>query len=182
VVSSAWYELVPAASHTIPLQVRPGDEVAASVAYASGAVTVALSDLTSHRAFRTTLHPSVVDVTSAEWILEAPSACIAGTGACQTLPLTNFGHTTFAHARGEGAGGPFGTISRGPWVHTRITLVPGGQQFATFRSGSVPFGTAKPSGLNSYGGAFNVTYKQVYVQSTPMLARRLPRGRVYLRH
>jgi hypothetical protein len=182
VVSSAWYELVPAASHTISLQVRPGDEVAASIAYATGKVTIVLSDLTSHRAFHATLHPSVTDVTSAEWILEAPSACIAGTSACQTLPLTNFGHATFARARAEADGGLAGTISKGPWVHTRITLVPGGQRFVTLRSGGAPFGTAKPSGLNRYGGSFNLTYKQVYVSSTPVLGQRLPRGRVYLRH
>jgi hypothetical protein len=182
-VSSAWYEVVPQPSHPIPIQVRPGDQVAASVQFAGGAVILALSDLTRHRSFQRTIYPSGVDVSSAEWILEAPSACIVGTSACRTLPLTNFGQATFWRAHAAAIGGPIGTISQGPWVHTRITLQPGGQQFATNNpGGGTPYGTARPSALGPSGAAFKVTYRTVYVQSNPLLGPRVSPGPAYLRH
>jgi Peptidase A4 family len=182
VASSAWYELVPSQSHTLGLRIRPGDEVSASVAFGASGVTMAIADLTSGRSFQRTLHPTTVDVTSAEWILEAPSACIQGTNFCRTLPLTDFGHATFTTARALGGTGTLGTISSGAWAHTRINLVPNGQQFATNHSGAVPFGTARPSSLSPNGGTFNVTFRRVYVPPGTGFGHRLPRGPSYLRH
>ena len=73
VVSSAWYELVPAAAQTIKFRVRPGDLVAASVTVEPQQVVVmTLSNLTLHRSFTKTLQAATVDVSSAEWIVEAP--------------------------------------------------------------------------------------------------------------
>ena len=46
VVSSAWYELVPAPSRTIRMTVRPGDELSAEVTVAGHEVTLMLRDLT----------------------------------------------------------------------------------------------------------------------------------------
>ncbi len=162
-VSSAWFELVPAGSHTTSLRVRPGDEVSASVSVVGGAVTVALSDLTRHGSFQRTFHPAAVDNTSAEWILEAPSACVAGTSFCRTLPLTNFKRATFKDARALETTGALGTISSGGWARTRINLVPDGQQFVTNRSSGVPYGTAHPSSLSPNGGSFSVAFRQVFV-------------------
>jgi hypothetical protein len=182
-VSTAWYELVPASSHTLGLRIRAGDQIAASVTASGGSVTVAVSDLSQHRSFQRTLHPSALDLTSAEWILEAPSACIAGTNFCRTLPLTNFGRASFSSARATTANGPANTISTGPWVHTRITLVPSGQQFVSNHSGAVPYGTARTSSLSPSGGSFSVTFRRVYVQgSTVRAQQREPSGPVYLRH
>jgi hypothetical protein len=182
VASSAWYELVPSPSHTLGLRIRPGDEVSASVAFGASGVTMAISDLTSGRSFQRTFHPTTVDVTAAEWILEAPSACIQGTSFCRTLPLTDFGHATFTTARALGGAATLGTISSGAWSHTRINLVPNGQQFATNRSGAVPFGTARASSLSPNGGTFNVTFRRVYVKPGTGFGHRLPRGPSYLRH
>src|ERR1700733_4136515 len=67
VASSAWYELVPAASQSIKLIVRPGDELNASVTVTGHKVDLTLNDLTRHRKFTKNLRASVVDVSSAEW-------------------------------------------------------------------------------------------------------------------
>jgi hypothetical protein len=184
VVSNAWYELVPSRSHTLQLRVRPGDKVAASVQSTGGAVVVSIRNLTSHQSFQRTLHPQTLDITSAEWILEAPSACIVGTNACQTLPLTDFGQATFKYAHAQALSGKLGTISHGPWRYTKITLVPGGQQFVSNQSSSSSssLGTASPSALNRWGGSFSITYGQAGVQARPRLATRLPSGPVYVRH
>jgi hypothetical protein len=182
--STAWFELVPQASRTISLRVRPGDRVSASVQVTSGAVVVSIKNLTSHRSFRRTFHPSGVDVTSAEWILEAPSACVPGSTACQTLPLTDFGQAMFRYARVQTAAGQQGTISGSHWRHTRINLSPQGQVFTGNEPGITTLGpSARPSGLRSRGGSFTVVYRPGHGTRRALLARsRLPAGPTYLRH
>lgn len=180
-VSSAWYELVPAGSHTLAIKVRPGDLMAASVAVVSQHVTLVLSDLTTKRTFQKTLAPSMVDVTSAEWILEAPSACIDGTSACHTLPLTNFGHAAFTVARAITVGGQPEPIGGSAWAHTRITLGPSGPEFVSNRTGEVPVGTAHPSALVNNGSSFKIAYKQQYVHGLHEL-RSARSAATYLRH
>jgi Peptidase A4 family len=181
--SSAWYELVPSPSHRIALAVHPGDRVSASVESSGGAVAVSIQDLTTHHGFRKSFHPAAVDVTSAEWILEAPSACIFGSTACQTLPLTDFGQATFGNARAQTTVGQNGTISSSAWQRTKINLTAQGQVFSGNRPGVTTLGaSATPSALNHYGGSFNVTYRPGHGTRSPSLARRLPGGPTYLRH
>lgn len=182
--SSAWFELVPAASHTISLHVGHGDRVTASVQYAAGAVVISIEDLTTHHSFQKTFHTSAVDVTSAEWILEAPSACIFGGTACQTLPLTDFGHAKFWSARAFTNTGQIGTISSSEWQRTKINLTSQGQQFIRNEPGITTLGPgATPSSLNSYGGSFKVTYRAAHGTRHTLRARsRLPAGPTYIRH
>jgi hypothetical protein len=162
--------------------VRAGDLIAASVTTASGRVTVAVSDPTAHRSFQRTLSPAgLVDVSSAEWILEAPSECILGTNACQTLPLADFGRAQFTTARAQPASGAVGTISTTGGVATRITLGPRAPLFVSIHPGQVPVGTATPSSLSGGGSSFTVTYQRKYVQGGLLLGSRA-RGRAYLRH
>jgi hypothetical protein len=183
VSSSAWYELVPSPSHRIKLQVHPGDRINASVRSAGGAVDVSIQDATMHHRFHKTFHPSGVDVTSAEWILEAPSACVFGSTACQTLPLTDFGQAAFSNARAQTAAGQVGTISSSAWHRTKINLTAQGQVFTGNRPGITTLGaSATPSSLNSFGGTFTVTYRPGHGSRRPSLARRLPGGPTYLRH
>src|SRR5947208_3315598 len=92
-VSSVWYELVPAGSRTIRMQVRSGDTLRATVAVDAGKVTLSIRDLTRRRSFSKTLRAREVDVSSAEWILETPSVC--SSGSCRVLPLANFGQAAF---------------------------------------------------------------------------------------
>lgn len=182
--SNAWFELVPAPSHQIRMRVQPGDQIAASVQSTAGAVVVSIEDLTTHHSFRRTFHPSALDVTSAEWILEAPSACIFGSTACQTLPLTDFGQAKFHFARAQTTAGQRGTISGSNYHRTRINLTSQGEVFAGNQPGITTVGaSASPSRLNSYGGSFKVTYRPGHGTRHALLARpRLPAGPTYLRH
>jgi hypothetical protein len=93
----AWFEILPASPVAIPIKVHPGDTVSASTTVAGRSVTFRIRDLTTgaHRAFRR--HASATDVSSAEWIVEAPSVCSAS-GRCTTLPLSSIGTVVFASA------------------------------------------------------------------------------------
>lgn len=155
-VSSAWYELVPSASHGVKMTVSPGDRIRAGVTVAGGEVTVTLTDLTRHRSFSKRLHPAIVDTTSAEWILEAPSVC-SSASSCQTLPLADFGSAGFSAAAATTTSGRRGTIEDRTWATTKINLAAGGRTFVSNPSG--PSATAVPSSLSAQGSAFTVTYR-----------------------
>jgi hypothetical protein len=159
VVSSAWFELVPDASSTIRLGVRPGDTIAASVTVVGHKVTVQLYDATRHRSFSRTLYHPAIDLTSAEWIVEAPSDCISA-NVCRTLPLADFGTTVFALTAAKSTRGQVGSISnRAAWGATSITLAPGGRRFVGYQTSGIG-GTATPSSLGPAGASFSVTYQQ----------------------
>jgi hypothetical protein len=163
-VSSAWYELVPSASHPIKVTVSPGDRVRAGVTIAGGEVTVTLTDLTRHRSFTKRLHPATIDATSAEWILEAPSLC-SSASSCETLPLADFGSAGFSAAAATTTTGVPGTIADRRWTRTKINLAAGGRTFVSNPSG--PSATAVPSTLSAQGSAFTVTYRGGSTSMTP---------------
>jgi hypothetical protein len=170
VVSSAWYELVPAPSKAISLTVRPGDVMHATVTVTGHRVVVELDNLTRHRSFRKTLHSPAIDVSSAEWILEAPSECI-NQYSCQALPLANFGSITFDSASVAATNGTAGTIARGDWARTKIKLTPGAQRLIVSRISTDTAGAAAPSALRSGGSAFDVTFATASAQSRLAAAR-----------
>ena len=155
-VSSAWYELVPAASRAVRLTVKPGDRMRAGVTVNGNAVTLTLTDLTRHRSFSKRLHPAVVDTTSAEWILEAPSVC-SNAWSCRTLPLADFGSTGFTAAGATSSSGRRGTIDDRAWTTTRISLAATGRTFIADSSASSEAAVA--SSLSARGSAFTVTYR-----------------------
>jgi Peptidase A4 family len=169
VSSSVWYELVPAASQSIHMRVRPGDALTASVTVVGHRVTVGLSDNTTHRTFRRTLHPSAVDTSSAEWIVEAPSECVSD-NSCQTLPLANFGTTTISQAAAQTVGRHSGSISDPAWDTTKIRLTPGARRLVNL--GSDTTSVATPSALTNNGSSFKVTFSTVNVTSNPFLRAR----------
>jgi len=162
VSSTAWYELVPAPSAAIRLTVRPGDLMQASVSVSGRAVTVALYDATRGQGFRKTVHASSLDESSAEWIVEAPSACITAS-SCQTLPLANFGSASFGSASARASGGRNGAISSPLWQTTRIDLRPDSRRFIVNTASGPQLGIATPSALSSGGTGFNVNYSLVRV-------------------
>jgi hypothetical protein len=166
-IANAWYELVPVASKPLKLIVEPGDELAGSVTVSGHTVVLALQDRTRHRSAKRTLHASVVDDTSAEWIAEAPSDCVSN-NSCRTLPLANFGSTSFDVAGAQTINGRFASIRSNAWRTTKITLGTGGQRYATVRGGTI--GSATPSALTSGGSAFNVTYSAASAPGTPVFA------------
>jgi Peptidase A4 family len=174
VVSSAWYEQVPAASRPIHLRVKPGDLLFASVTITGHRVQLSLSDATSHRSFVKSLQASDLDTSSAEWILEAPSECVSPT-ACQTLPLANFGSARFTSASARSATGHVGAIADGSWGATRIRLTPGGRRFVVLGAQS-PGGGALPSNLSRRGSSFVVRYARVVASARAAAATRSVRA------
>jgi hypothetical protein len=154
-VSNAWYELVPAASHTTQLIVRPGDRMRAAVSVTGNEVKLTLADLTRHRSFTKTMHDTVLDTTSAEWIVEAPSLC-SSAADCQTLPLADFGSAAIAGARVTTTAGYRGSIADRHWATTEISLAAGARIFAG-TAGERPI-LAAPSPLSANGTGFTVSY------------------------
>lgn len=182
VVSSAWYELVPAPSRTIPLAVRPGDVMHATVTVAGHRVVVELENLTSHHGFRRTLHTPAIDVSSAEWILEAPSECVSQF-ACQALPLADFGSMSFQSATAVTSSGRTGTITGADWARTKIKLTPGGtQRLIVSRNSTDSSGAANPSALRGRGSTFNVTFASAPAHSHRGYARESRIRTGYLKH
>ena len=159
---SAWYELVPAASVKAPLKVAAGDRIAAAVQVSGTNVTVRLRNLTTGKSFTKTLRMASPDVSSAEWIAEAPSALTPrGT---RILPLTDFGTVRFSSATATSTSGHTGAISDAAWSATRVDLLsdiggPGSPGFGPFApaNGGIQ---ALSSVLGSGGSAFSVTWSE----------------------
>jgi Peptidase A4 family len=179
---SAWYELVPSPSRPIMMTVRSGDTINASVTVVGHRATLILNDLTRRTRFARTFAAASIDVSSAEWIVEAPSQCI-NIDTCQTLPLANFGTARFTGATAQGSQGHLGTIAPAPWSNTKIVLTPSGRRFVTFAGNGGSGGAASPSGLSAGGSAFTVTFSS---QSNPFMTVRsaaaaamVPPGRLY---
>lgn len=159
----AWYELVPAPSHRTSMNVHAGDLMHALVTVSGSHVTLTLGDLTRHTSLpqhRTTSH---LDVGSAEWILEAPSACTSD-GACRTLTLAHFASAAFSAAHAVSTTGHSGAISSPWWSRSRIILVPGGSPWP----GPAARAGATPSYLGSTGTTFTIRYDN---NPTPQGAR-----------
>ena len=153
---SAGYELVPAAPVKLGLTVRPGDTKSAGVTVSGHSVKLFIADRTRGTSFSKQVRVDQVDVASAEWIVEAPSAC-GDNGNCRALPLADFGTTTFASAQATSATGHTGTISDPAWSAVAITLSPRerGLRFAADQGS----GTATPAGLTPAGDGFAVAYQ-----------------------
>jgi hypothetical protein len=171
VTSSAWYELVPAPSTPIRLAVKPGDALQASVSVKGNAVTVALYDATRGKGFHKTVRASAVDLSSAEWIVEAPSECISAS-SCNTLPLANFGSAAFGSAAAQLSNGRTGAIASPLWQSTRIDLRPDSRRFVVNSNSGPVLGIATPSALQNGGAGFRVNYAQVPVSGTPVFRGR----------
>jgi hypothetical protein len=165
---SAWYELVPSPSRHLTLAVRAGDRIAASVTVTGHLVTIRIRNLTTDRAVRREIRASQVDVSSAEWIGEAPSACVGGQG-CRPLPLADFGSATFHRAGAQLAGARKAAISDRHWILTKITLRPGPPRFVGLHPGAST-DEVIPSALADNGTAFTLTYSALTPAGTPPAA------------
>jgi hypothetical protein len=154
---SAWYELVPATSVRIKLEVAAGDRLSAAVSVEGTSVAVTLKNLTSGKSFSKQLHMAVPDTGSAEWIAEAPSLC-ASTDVCRQAALTNFGKVTFSQASAT-SNGHTGTISDSAWSASPIELdaLSGGPGFGRFQSEATA-AQALPGNLAANGAAFTVKW------------------------
>jgi hypothetical protein len=153
----AWYELVPAASVTLKLKIFPGDKITSTVLINGTDVLVQVKDRTRHTVFSKHLQMATPDLSSAEWIAEAPSECTV-TGFCRTVPLTNFGSITFSKiaALGNGQGG---TLSGPGWEPTPIQLVPRARRFfGDVNASASSTAGASPTNLSADGSTFTVNW------------------------
>ena len=158
-VYSAWFELVPAQPVSIALAVHAGDRVSASVTVRGHHVTLRIRDLTSGARFGALRRTPSIDVSSAEWIVEAPSTCL-GTSTCATLPLTNFGTATFSSATATAAGRTAGAAGPG-WATAALELrqSSSGASGRASTRGPQSLVSAVPSPLAG-GGAFSVAWAE----------------------
>jgi hypothetical protein len=143
---SAWSERIPAPARPVelPVRVAPGDTITARVSAGDTTVTFTLHNVTTDEAFGVETPARLVDLSSAEWIVEAPSFCLQ---RCTTLPMAKFGNLTFTSttARTEGH---IGTIKDSAWIHQRIKLTTTREQPA-----------AMPSVLSADGRSFSVRWQ-----------------------
>jgi hypothetical protein len=147
----AWYELVPSAPVPLEMPISPGDHIAGRVNVNGTAVRISLADTTTGASFTKTLSMNNPDVSTAEWIAEAPSSCDA-TGDCQPLPLSDFGRVDFTNTSAR-SGGHTGTISDAAWTAQPLVLNSGAAGFVS--TGET--GGATPSSLSADGSSFSVT-------------------------
>jgi hypothetical protein len=157
-VYSAWYELVPAAPVHIALAVRPGDTLSASTAVSGHTVKLYIANRTTGAVFSKRLSTRHIDVTSAEWVVEAPSDCdILG---CQPLPLANFGSASFTSANATTTAGHKGVIADPAWATTAVSLSPHADH-GIGSADTVPASSAQatPGDLSPSGDGFTVTYQ-----------------------
>jgi peptidase A4-like protein len=158
---SMWYELVPAPSVTIRFKVFPRNALTASVKVNGTQVTLQIRNLTRKTNFTKTLTMAAPDVSSAEWIAEAPTGCNAS--GCVQLPLAKFSTLTFTKASATTSDGHTGTISDASWSPTVIDLENSvNDPFATETSGAVP------SPLSTNGASFAVAWQPAV--STPRVS------------
>ena len=123
--------------------IAAGDTITAEVIVDNGVATLALTDVTTGQTFTTQATPSLLDVSSAEWIAEAPAACF-GASRCEQLTLANFGTVEFSGSSTT-ANGHVGTISDGSWSATSIDLGGGA-------------GAATAAALSTDGSDFTVAF------------------------
>jgi hypothetical protein len=159
----AWYELVPAAPVRVNLAVHPGDHITTKVTVDGTSVDVSLSNTTTGQSFTKSLTMDNPDVSSAEWIAEAPSACdrAGASGNCTPLPLTDFGTVNFTASSATTTGGHTGSISDPSWSAAAVTLSPSSDSYGfqgVGLSSGESSGSATPSSLSSDGSAFSVSY------------------------
>jgi hypothetical protein len=153
---TAWYELVPSPPVTIRPKVRPGDRLIGAVLVTGSTVTLQITNSTRHWRFTKRVVLAEPDLTSAEWIAEAPSAC-SSFGRCRAVPLTNFGTVSFTRAAATASGHP-GVISDPFWTTTPIELDPSGS-FDPFGPGApATQGGAVPSTLSADGRSFSIAW------------------------
>jgi hypothetical protein len=174
---SAWYELLPAGPVKVSLKVHPGDRMSASVTVRSRNVTLRLHDLSTGGHLTTTRRVAKTDVSSAEWIVEAPSVCVTAS-SCRPLPLTNFGTTLFSTATAT-ARGHKGTIEDQDWSAIALEL----QQYAGATAGgpaalrsasSRTLTVATPSAVAAPAGSFSVAWGERPIQTGQPAAPTLP--------
>jgi Peptidase A4 family len=80
---TAWYELLPAGAVTSLMPIRAGDRMQSAVSVSGQTVRLSVRDLTSGHSFVNVQHMSHPDLSSADWIVEAPPRASAAPAAAR---------------------------------------------------------------------------------------------------
>ena len=159
----AWYDIPPNEGVLLRLKVAARDALTASVTMNSARTEVLfrIANRTTGLSYSKRLPVSSPDLTSAEWIAEAPVACNAS--GCRTVRLADFGSVAFTNVAAA-AGGHEGTITHGGWTAVPIRLDPNAQQQQLFSPGlsspGPPASTAgaAPKDLAAGGSSFRILW------------------------
>jgi hypothetical protein len=153
---AAWYELFPAPPVYLKARVRPADLLSATVSVARHTVVIRLKNVTTNKLVTKKLKMRRPDVSSAEWIAEAPTGCDY-LGNCTTLPLTNFGTVDFSRSSAT-VKGHKGRISDPTWSATSIELH---GDLNDPEHPSQAGANAIPGELGPDGGSFRVSWQEL---------------------
>ena len=134
---SAWIETLPQASHAVPLTVSAGDSVTVSIQQVAGDDwQVAISNDTTTQSYKAEVRYQS-SLSSAEWVVEAPSA-----GRGRLVALDRFGSVTFSEASAVKDGRSVTIADAGGHP---VTMIGGGGR-----------ALAQPSALGDEGASFTV--------------------------
>jgi hypothetical protein len=157
----AWYELVPLPPISFAMKIRPGDLITTSVNVSGRTVTLRVKDRTRGTVATQRVAVQAPDLSSAEWIVEAPSSC--GGDTCNVVPLANFGSIVMSEIATIGNGHP-GTLADPSWAATPMQIVPGSEQvfYSLPDGGYVRYtstaGTCLPAALTAAGRSFTLSW------------------------
>jgi len=144
---TAWIEMLPRASQQIPFSVHPGDSVTVDIAeQTAGNWQISFANNTTGQTYQRTVRYTSSH-SSAEWVVEAPSASGAG-----ILPLDNFGTIAFSAASATENGQ---TVDLNQSHAQPISMLGGSGQTL-----------AVPSGIGGDGGSFSVSRTSAAATST----------------
>ena len=150
----AWYGMYPNSPVKLSMTINPGDQLSGEVKYTgSNKFTLTLTDATTKTKFSTSQTLRSAQMSSAEWIAEAPSSSRG------VLPLTDFGTVSFSAASAT-ISGTTGPIDNTAW--------PSGNPIAITMVGSS--GTeAYPSSMVDTSGtsAFSVSFAGLKAPQMP---------------
>ena len=118
----AWFELLPDVAHTIDGTVYAGDTITSTVAMLkANLVELRVENRTRHWTVTRKISWGLHDISTAEWIVEAPYSCVRF--KCQRASLTNFGSLSI-YDIGVVGNGLRGTLASPDWTSTPLRLVP----------------------------------------------------------
>lgn len=162
----AWFELVPYIAYTIKEKVLPGDTVTGLVKSLSiSLVELEVTDQTQGWTWSRNITFSMQDISTADWIVEAPETCLWY--VCSEANLANFGSVGMTAVSATTSAGETGTLTDPNWTVLPIQLVPSPVLIANLNpeapgptqtgKASSPAG-ATPGPVSPDGSSFSVTW------------------------
>lgn len=145
----AWYEITPAPTRSAALAVHPGDVIGAQVTVQGTSVTFRIHNRTTGGTFTKTVSTSSPDLSTAEWIVEAPQNCDPDGSNCVVEPLADFRTIAFSHAAATTPCCSPRTISNPAFTAYRLRL-------RTAANGD----GGDPTPLSAGGSAFSIAYQR----------------------